>query len=319
MHRNTPKFLDAMINRRNIRIKALQVIYSFNVAGITPNRAEVNKALQTKFLHTSTLLNYLICLTVDVAKYVEIYSNQKASKHLPTAADLVINTKIAGNDIIWQLLENRTFETACKNTNAEAMVEKDLVKQIFTALELTDEYNNYINQSSRTIEEDGGIMKFIFNNLILGDEDVENGINEQFQNYDDDIEMLHLIVNQALEKPKNVQFTKIVTADKETYANELVNTYYSNQNTIMDYAKTKLKNWDPERVAKLDMIIIQLGIGELLYFETIPVKVTINEFIDIAKAYSTPQSGHFVNGILDGVHKDLVRDDKLQKTDFRRF
>ena len=87
----------------------------------------------------------------------------------------------------------------------------------------------------------------------------------------------------------------------------------------MDYAKTKLKNWDPERVAKLDMIIIQLGIGELLYFETIPVKVTINEFIDIAKAYSTPQSGHFVNGILDGVHKDLVRDDKLQKTDFRRF
>jgi N utilization substance protein B len=80
----------------------------------------------------------------------------------------------------------------------------------------------------------------------------------------------------------------------------------------------KLKNWDPERIAALDMIIMKLGVAEFLYFETIPPKVTINEYIDIAKEYSTQQSGQFVNGILDNIHKELVLQNKLHKTDFKK-
>jgi N utilization substance protein B len=80
----------------------------------------------------------------------------------------------------------------------------------------------------------------------------------------------------------------------------------------------KLKNWDPERIAQLDMVMMKMGVAEFLYFETIPPKVTINEYIDLAKEYSTPQSGQFVNGILDNIHKDLVQQGKMQKVDFRK-
>jgi transcription antitermination protein NusB len=308
-----------MINRRNIRIKALQVVYSFDTAGLTPTLTEVEKALKTKFNQTGALLNYLISLTVDIAKYVETYSNQKANKHITTQADLNVNIKIAGNNVIWQLMENKTFALACNNTNTETTMDRDLVKQLFLNLEKTPEYNNYINNDSRTNEEDTAIMIFVFENIILANDDVVAQLMEQFQNYDDDIEMLFSIIHSTIEKPKNTQFTKLITADKATYAYNLANTYYQKHDVIMEYIKPKLKNWDADRVAKLDMIALQLGICELLFFETIPVKVTINEYIDIAKDYSTPQSGQFVNGILDGIHKDLEKEGKLNKVDFRKF
>jgi N utilization substance protein B len=87
---------------------------------------------------------------------------------------------------------------------------------------------------------------------------------------------------------------------------------------LSDIIKPKLKNWDADRIAMLDMILMQMGVAEFLYFETIPPKVTINEYIDIAKEYSTPQSGQFVNGILDGIHKELLAEQKIHKTDFRQ-
>jgi N utilization substance protein B len=308
-----------MINRRNIRIKVLQVIYAFDSAGIHPDTAEVQRVLNEKFNQTGNLLNYLTLLSLEVARYVEIYSNRKASKHLPTAADLTINTRIAGNEIIWQLLENKSWELACKNSKAESQVEPELVKKLFLKLESSETYKSYIQHQLRNFEEDKAIMKFIFNELILEDELIVTGLAEQFQNFDDDIEMIQTIINQTFDKPKSTQFTKLITPDKERFANNLVNTYYEKQKLLFDFISPRLKNWDPERVAKLDMLILHLGISELLFFETIPVKVTINEYIDIAKDYSTAQSGQFVNGILDNVHKDLVKDDKLIKVDFRKI
>jgi transcription antitermination protein NusB len=306
-----------MINRRNIRIKALQVIYSFDLAGITPNIAEINKALKTKFSQTGDLLNYLVSLTADVAKYVEIYSNQKASKHLPTAADLAINIKLAGNEVLWQLLENNSFNVACRNSKTEALIDKELVKKLFLTLEQTDIYSEYIKADHRNAVEDKAIIKYIFNELILQDEEIITIVGELFNNFDDDIEMIQTIMNQTFDKPKSTHFLKIITPDKEIYANELVKAYYDKQEVVIEIIKPKLKNWDHERVAKIDMLILHLGINELLYFETIPVKVTINEYIDIAKDYSTPQSGQFVNGILDSINKDLANQGKLHKTDFR--
>jgi N utilization substance protein B len=92
--------------------------------------------------------------------------------------------------------------------------------------------------------------------------------------------------------------------DKKEYALELI--------------KPKLRNWDSDRIALLDMLLMQMGVCELLYFETIPTKVTINEYIDLAKDYSTPQSGQFVNGILDGLHKELLAEGKIRKVDFKK-
>ena len=105
--------------------------------------------------------------------------------------------------------------------------------------------------------------------------------------------------------------------EKKNFAKELLQTVVDKKEHVSELIKARLKNWDPERIAVLDMILMKMGVCEFLYFPTIPPKVTINEYIDLAKDYSTGQSGHFVNGILDGIHKDLVAQNKIYKTDFK--
>lgn len=307
-----------MINRRNLRVKALQTIYAYEAEGKQPTPTEVAKALQTKYQQTGNLFTYLVTLTVNTAKYVEVYSNQKASKHLPTTADLNINTKLAGNDVLWQLQENKTYDQAISNGNITAQVNTELVKELFSTLLTTPEYQHYTTTQARTTPDDVAILQYIFNQLILQNEDIVHTITDLYNNFDDDIDMLIEIVNNTLNKAKHTQFTKLVTPDKNDFTNLLINTYFSKHQHILNTISPKLKNWDADRVAKLDMIILNLGVSEFLYFNTIPTKVTLNEYIDIAKAYSTPQSGQFVNGILDSLLKDLEKSNTLHKTDYKK-
>jgi transcription antitermination protein NusB len=308
-----------MINRRNIRIKAMQTIYEFELAGITPSYEEIEKSLHQKFNTTGQLLIYLLNLTVETAKYVEFYANQKANKHITTKADLSVNTKIAGNDVVWQILESKSFIQALKNHKINAITNDDFVKALFLDLVASKEYEEYIASENRNPEDEINIMQFIFKSLIIDNEAYEYKLIELFQNFDDDIEMVYSFVNYALENTKKTNFIKLISKDKFDYAVEIVNTYFTKKQVCADLIIPKLKNWDPERVAKLDMIILYMGVCELMYFETIPVKVTINEYIDVAKDYSTAQSGQFVNGILDSINKDLESQNKIQKITYRKL
>jgi transcription antitermination protein NusB len=115
-----------------------------------------------------------------------------------------------------------------------------------------------------------------------------------------------------------MDFGVIVSGDKAQFARELLKTVLEKQEHLETYIFPKLKNWDAERIAALDMILMKMGVAEFLYFETIPPKVTINEYIELAKDYSTQQSGQFINGILDSIHKELLQQNKLNKTDFKK-
>jgi N utilization substance protein B len=109
-----------------------------------------------------------------------------------------------------------------------------------------------------------------------------------------------------------------MSADKAQFAKSLLQTVLEKNEHLQTLIVPKLKNWDPERIALLDMIMMKMGVAEFLYFETIPPKVTINEYIDLAKDYSTAQSGQFVNGILDNIHKELVQEGKMQKVEYKK-
>ena len=121
-----------------------------------------------------------------------------------------------------------------------------------------------------------------------------------------------------MQKPGSYNFKQILTADKEQFAKSLLQTVLEKDEHLQSLIVPKLKNWDPERIALLDMILMKMGVSEFLYFETIPPKVTINEYIDLAKEYSTQQSGQFVNGILDNIHKELVQSGQMQKVDYKK-
>ena len=108
-----------------------------------------------------------------------------------------------------------------------------------------------------------------------------------------------------LQKPSNVNFNQFLSKEKADFAKDLMLTVLEKEEVCKDLIKPKLKNWDADRIAALDMIILQMCVSEFLFFETIPTKVTINEYIDLAKEYSTPQSGQFINGILDALYAKL--------------
>lgn len=306
-----------MISRRNIRVKVMQTLYILDSSNGAIQSLEAQKILTKKIDQTRLLFTYLIYFITEVARYAEKDALQKASKHLPTAADLSINTKIAGNELLWKILEDASFKASVEDAKFYSLMDNDLLKKTYQELVKTEEYAAYIEDQGRDKKSEKKMLDFIFNNLMLPNEDFINHVEEKFINWDDDAEMMQTLVLNYFNRPVQQTFHDILSKEKWTFAKDLLQTVQDKKEQTLELIKPKLKNWDAERVAALDLIILQMGICEFLYFETIPTKVTINEYIDLAKDYSTPQSGQFVNGLLDNIHKELSAQNKIEKKNFK--
>jgi N utilization substance protein B len=296
----------------------MQTVYTLSTLENEPKPGEPLKLLQRHFEQSKDLLTYLTYFLTEVAGYAEKDSYNRSNKHLPTKEDLNVNTKIAGNEILWKLKENASFQQALGKSKPEQRIDKELVRKLYHNLVETPQYKEYIGINERNYNGERDILEFILNDLMLADEIFTSHIEENFINWDDDADLVVQTLKNFLQKPSSANFTEVISPDKWDFAKNLLNTLLEKQKHLETFIIPKLKNWDPERIAALDMIIMKLGVAEFLYFETIPPKVTINEYIDIAKEYSTQQSGQFVNGILDNIHKELVQQDKLHKTDFKK-
>ena len=306
-----------MISRRNIRVKVMQTLYSLDTVSGDSKPGEPEAILSKKIEQSKNLYTYLVYFVTEVARYSETDARQKASKHLPTAGDLSINTKIAGNEILWKTLEDKSFRQVVSEGKLEHLIDNDLLRKIYNELVLSDRYKDYIEEQSRDKKSEKKILDFIFTDLMLPNEDFINHLEENFINWDDDAEVMHALVLNYFNKPGVHPFTDILSKEKWDFAKSLLRTVMEKSEHTLELIKPKLKNWDADRIAALDLIILQMGVCEFLYFETIPTKVTINEYIDLAKAYSTVQSGQFVNGLLDNIHKELTAANKIHKKNFK--
>jgi N utilization substance protein B len=307
-----------MISRRNIRVKVMQTLYTLSTLEQGTKPGEPVRLLQKHFDLSKDLLIYLTYFVTEVAAYAEKDSYNRSSKHLPTREDLNVNTKIAGNTLLWKIREDAGYSKEVETLKPEHRLDKELVKKIYYQLAETPQYHQYIQSQERDEKEEREILELIFNDLILTSEAFIGHMEENYMNWDDDSDMIVQLVRNVLQKPGTLDFHDVISREKWEFAKTLLTTVLEKKEHLEEYIVPKLKNWDAERIAALDMIIMKMGVSELLYFETIPPKVTINEYIDIAKEYSTQQSGQFVNGILDNIHKELVADGKLHKTDFRK-
>ena len=306
-----------MLSRRNIRVKVMQTLYALDSMAGEIKPGEPISILTNKTEQSRKLFLYLVYFITEVARYAETDANKKAGKHLPTAADLATDTKISGNDILWKILEDASFKSGIRELKVEHILDNDLLKKTYRRLAETPEYKEYIELKSRDKKSEKKIMEFIFTDLLLPDEDFISHIEEHFINWDDDAEMMHSIVLSYLGKAGQQNLNEFLSTEKKDFAKNLLNTVLDKHEHTLELIKPKLNNWDADRIAALDLILLQMGVCEFLYFETIPTKVTINEYIDLAKAYSTPQSGQFVNGLLDNIHKELESENKLEKVNFK--
>jgi N utilization substance protein B len=307
-----------MISRRNIRVKVMQTLYTVDSLQGDMKVEEADKLLTKHLDQSRQLFAYLVYFLTEVARYAETDARLRASKHLPSNEDLHVNIKLAGNELVWFFLEQADFKTVVDEYKLNLLLNSELVRKIYIELTASKEYQAYIKELSREKKAEKKILEFIFCHLMLANDSFIDHIEENFIHWQDDADMMNQLVLHLLSKPQGSIFSDFISTEKWKYAKDLLRTVLEKKSHCQELITPKLKNWDAERIATLDMIIMEMGVAEFLYFETIPPKVTINEYIDIAKEYSTAQSGQFVNGILDNIHKELVADNKLHKINFKK-
>ncbi len=294
----------------------MQTLYSLE-AQENQKTGDAQRILQKHFDQSRQLLIYLIYFLTELARYAETDSLRRSSKHLPTEGDKNVNTKLAGNQLLWKMLEQESYQKTVKKDKPELIESADMVRKLYLELRDSEMYHKYISENSRDKKPEKEILEFIFNDFMLANEAFESHLEEIFPNWGDDAEMMQKLVTGYLNKTSAFNFEEMVSPDKAEFARNLITAVMEKKEVTMELIRPKLKNWDAERIATLDMILMEMGVCEFLFFETIPPKVTINEYIDLAKDYSTPLSGQFVNGILDNIHKDLVTENKMHKVNFK--
>ena len=305
-----------MISRRNIRIKVFQTLFESQLQDDVYQPEKLHKKLDKQFEQTQSILAVCVELVCQVSDYVLVYAQQKSSKHLPSYEDLNVDTRLARNSIIQKIKTNTSFNELVRTNHLNLFFDPEYIRHLFLTLIEQDEYKNYIAKSDYTPADDLTILRYIYNTLLFEHEDTCQLIAEKYLNWYSDFEMIYPWMELVLNKPDKFVFHKLISAEKLEFAHKLLNTYFEKKDYVFSLIEPNLMNWDAERVAIIDLILLHLGICEMLYFESIPLKVSINEYIDIAKSYSTPQSGQFVNGLLDNVRKQLTEQQKIFKTEF---
>lgn len=228
--------------------------------------------------------------------------------------------KFADNQIIKALRLEKTFETQCIRRSVSLNNEQVFVAKLYREVIRSNErYKEYISKSNHTLEEDFAILKYLLKNVILKQEIAWEYFEKQDLYWIDDIETLRAAVTHTFQALVEDGKLKISLLDDEwDERKEFLQTLYQKSilesKDLEDILIPKLKNWEIDRISGTDYILLKMALVEMLNYPSIPVKVTINEIIEIAKDYSTPKSGQFVNGILDGVSKDLKESGQLRKS-----
>ncbi|HNF30474.1 MAG TPA: transcription antitermination factor NusB, partial [Chitinophagaceae bacterium] len=248
-----------MISRRNIRVKVMQLLYVLESSGDKNFFKDPITQLQKNINKTNELLVYLIYNLTEVIRYVEIDAKNRASKHLPSYQDLNVNTKIAGNTILWGLLENNYIKDAFIQYKCSSMVNTELIRKLYLQLIETEEYKTYIANQQRDKKEDKVIVDFVFNSLMLPNELFDEHIDELFSNWDDDAELMQQLVNAFIQKPGN-DLASLLPEETLSFGKLLLKTVIEKNSHTLETIKPKLKNWDSDRIAVLDMILMQMGI-----------------------------------------------------------
>lgn len=309
-----------MLNRRHLRVKALQVLYSYQqseVKEILP----FEKALLQSVDKVHEMYFWLLSLLIEVADYSIIDADERANKHLPSEADLNASVKLHNNLFISSLKQNSEYLAAVKKYKISWNFDPEVSKSIFISLKSSAEYASFNSLQVHTIQSDKDIIKYIFKKLILKSPGIEQIFEEKFINWPVDKEVLQALVaktfkNFASENPDDNKLAQVCPNwdEDRPFMLDLFKKVVAFESEYQEMIAQKTKNWDSERIAVMDTLLMRMAITELIHFSSIPIKVTMNEYIEIAKEFSTPKSNSFINGILDKILADLKTSGKVRKS-----
>lgn len=308
-----------MLNRRHLRVKVLQALYAYHQSENKEVRV-CEKNLLKSVDQVNEMYIWLLSLLIEVADYVAVDADDRSRKHLPNESDLNASLKLQNNKFITALRENPEYIDGVKKYKVSWAFDPEIAKSIFMSLKALPEYAAYIEQQDQSIRAEKDIIKHIFKKLILKSPGIEQVFEEKFINWQVDKDVLQALVaktfkNFSSENPKENKLAELVpnwTEDRE-FIIELFTKAVAYDAEYQELIAQKTKNWEADRIAMMDVLLMKLALTELVNFSAIPVKVSINEYIEISKEFSTPKSNTFINGILDKIYADLKTAGRIRK------
>jgi len=308
-----------MISRRLLRIKVLQVLYAYYTnesKDLQTSEKELNFSINKSF----ELYNYLLLIILEIRNYAESRIEIGLNKKIPTYSDLNPNKRFVENSFMVQLSENEQLKKFVNNNHISWVNHPELIKELYNRLTESESYLTYMDSESCDYQMHKKIVSDFYSDILLPNELLQQVLEEQSIYWNDDLEYVVSMILKTIkrfsendEKDKRLLELYKNKEDKD-YVTDLFRKSVGLRSMCLEMIEKTANNWDLERIAFMDVIVMQLAITEFLEFPSIPSKVTLNEYLDIARYYSTDKSNTFINGVLDKILTQLRSENKIVKT-----
>ena len=306
-----------MINRELIRIKIVQLTYAYYQNG-SKNIESAEKELLFSLSKAYDMYNYLLALIVGITResrrHLEVAQARAKREGTPMPSQ-----KFAYNRFALQLEGNKMLNDFMETQKKSWDDEPEFLKKIYTQITESQIYKDYMASADDDYTSDRELWRKLYRTLIQDNKDLDALLEEQSLYWNDDKEVVDTFVLKTIkrfdEKNKSTQelLPEYDSEEDKDYARKLFRATIMNADEYQHYMSEASQNWDFDRLAYMDIIIMQIAIAEILTFPSIPVSVSINEYVEIAKFYSTPRSASYINGMLDAIARHLVKTGKLLK------
>jgi len=306
-----------MLTRRHIRLKVMQSLYSyFSNANEIHDISTFEKKMINHFKDVRRLYVLLFSLLIEIINYTDKFLDESKNKFLPKESDLNPNKRFVTNQFSKEILKNKLL---LKETNKLIYILKsndhDLINKLFKELFTSKIYKSYIENKNKDISIDKDFIVKVFNNHILNNELLHHILEEESICWQDDLPFVVTIFNSQIKKNDKISIPLVFKdASDKSFAIDLFRNSIKYNQKYEEIIKKFAKNWDLDRIAFIDKILLKMAFSEIFEMNDLPIKVSMNEYIEISKYYSTKKSKMFVNGILDNVVKHYIDQGFLKKT-----
>lgn len=308
-----------MLTRRHIRVKVLQSVYAYNQR-TNPNIDSQEKFLAHSIDQMQDLYLLMLQLLVSLQAHAESFLDRSQKKHLATSLEKNPSRTFVDNKLLRTIAQNATFSEVIEKKKLDYWkLDSEYVSILFHELRQQQWYESYLSIKEATYKEDRDFVIKLFKEIVAPNDKLYDYLEDKQLTWADDFPLVNTAIVKMLGKisEKNASALLVPNLYKNDedrdFALQLFRKVILNEDKLNTQIAGKTPNWDQERIADVDLIILKMGIAEFLYFPSIPVKATINEYLEVSKEYSTPKSSIFVNGILDKIVKEFEGNGKLNK------
>jgi transcription antitermination protein NusB len=303
-----------MVSRRSVRVKVMQLLYA-QTRDSELTKSELMKRYDEGVDQSFELLMFTLYLFLNISSLAVEDKKKKQAKHIKSEEDQTFSARLYHNPLIQSLATDTELKDEFARYKFEQRVDADFFKKMYVEFAKMEEYSTYL-KADDTVEVHLDILLELFR-FLRKNEYFSDVLDDNYSNWMDDKSLVIGTMKKMIkELPVQGRFFEAYYPDTETardYGQVLLKEVGENEAYLLSLIEPTLKNWDADRLAIIDMILLKMALAEFLYFPTIPTKVTLNEYLEVSKQYSTPKSKDFINGILDRLMKSLDADGKINK------